>query len=135
MFDLDNIKSGEQLSEEQLKELFGHEDKESSLPENVTQGKAPAVSYNPVTGTFDVADAKIKELRAERDRLKIRNDPLAEKQRAIELGLEEMGISGEKIGKTGDSRTGNVTDEQKKIAESQVEDAKMLMAHYRNSGR
>lgn len=135
MFDLDSIKSRETLTEEQLKELFGHEDKESTFPENVTQGKAPALNYNPVTGAFDVADAKIKELRAKRDRLTIRNDPLAEKQRAIELGLEEIGISDEKMGKTGDSRTGKVTEEQKRIAESQVEDAKMLMSHYRNSGR
>lgn len=35
MFDLDNIKSGEQLSEEQLKDLLGNKEEkvESSLPE------------------------------------------------------------------------------------------------------
>lgn len=135
MFDLDNIKSGETLTEEQLKELFGYEDKESSLPENVTQGKAPAVNYNPVTGAFDVADAKIKELKEKRARLRGLNDPLANKETELKRGLEQIGLSAKDMGKTADSSTGKVSDKQRKIAESQIEDAKILMSHYRNSGR
>lgn len=64
---------------------------------------------------------KIKELRA---KLKSENnDPLEVKQIMMQRGLEEIGLSKEDLGKTGDSRSGEVTDKHKKIAASQVEDA------------
>lgn len=135
MFDLDSVKTGESLTEEQFKDLFGSENKESesALPENVAQGKAPAMAYNPETFTFEPVDAKIKELREKRNRQKRRNDPLEGKQREIELGLEQIGVPVEQMGKTGDARTGKVTDEHKKIADSQIEDAKAYMLAQRRS--
>ena len=131
MFDLDSIKNGEILTDEQLKELFAHEDKESDLPENVTQGKAPAMSYNPKTFTFEEVDAKIKELKEKRARLRGLNDPLANKETELKRGLEEIGLSAKDMGKTADSSTGKVSDKQRKIAESQIEDAKAFMLRKR----
>jgi len=138
MFDLDSIKSGEQMTEEQLKDLFEktEETSENALPENLAQGKEPAMSFNPVTMAFEPVDIKIKELREKRNRLKHQSDPLAEKEGEIKRGLEEIGLPAENMGKTGDSRTGKVTDEQKKVAESQTEDAKcMMLAEHRRRGR
>lgn len=65
---------------------------------------------------------KIAELRK---RLHTENvDPLAARQRLLENGLEEIGLSKDDLGKIGDSRTGEVSDKHKKVAESQAEDAK-----------
>lgn len=133
MFDLDSIKSGEPLSDEQLKDLLGKKEEkvESSLPENVDMGKEPALRYNPETATFEPVDDKIRGLREKRARLQIRNDPLASKQAELKQGLKDIGVQVGKMGKTGDSRTGEITDEHKKIAESQSEDAKDIMLRNR----
>ena len=46
-------------------------------------------------------------------------------------GLNNLEFSEKDIGKTGDSRTGEVSEKHKKIAQSQVEDAKSMMLRKR----
>ena len=68
---------------------------------------------------------KIKELRK---RLKDEHrDYLEDKQNFIANGLEEIGLSKENMGKTGNSQTGKISEKQKTIAKSQMEDAKDAM--------
>lgn len=67
-----------------------------------------------------------------RQRLKNENiDYLAAKQGAISNGLEEIGLSKEDMGKTGDSSTGEITEKDKRVAKSQIEDAKYTMLQRR----
>ena len=104
------------------------------------------MTFNPETATFDIADENIKKIRELRSRLKENNrDPLADKEHEMKLGLNEMEFSEEDkkqglnnlefsekdMGKTGDSRTGEVSEKHKKIARSQVEDAKSMMLQKR----
>lgn len=75
---------------------------------------------------------KIKELR---QRLKNENiDYLAARQGTISNGLEEIGLSKEDMGKTGESSTGKITEKHKTIAKSQIEDAKM-QCYKKNSSK
>lgn len=88
-------------------------------------GKSPRKKFNAEKCTFEYADENLQKLHDLRDKLRFSNrDPLADRQREIEHGLEEIRFKKSDMGKTGDSRTGEVTDRHKKIADSQVEDAK-----------
>ena len=88
-------------------------------------GKSPRKKFNAEKGTLEYADENLQKLQELRKKMHFSNrDPLTNRQREIELGLEEIGFEKSDMGKTGDSRTGEVTDRHKKIADSQVEDAK-----------
>lgn len=104
------------------------------------------MTFNPESMEFEVTDENIKKIRELRRRLKENNrDTLADKESEMKLGLNEMEFSEEDkkqglnnlefsekdIGKTGDSRTGEVSERHKKIAQSQVEDAKSMMLRKR----
>ncbi len=104
------------------------------------------MTFNPETGTFDIADENIKKIRELRSRLKENNrDSLADKEHEMKLGLNEMEFSEEDkkqglnnlefsekdMGKTGDSSTGEVSEKHKKVARSQMEDAKSMMLQKR----
>lgn len=60
----------------------------------------------------------------------------ADRQKLLENGLEEIGLSKDDLGKTGDPRSGEVSDKHKKTAESQTEDAKwsILQARQQRGG-
>ena len=91
----------------------------------IHRGKSPQQQFNAEKGTLEYADENLQKLQELRKKMHFSNrDPLADRQREIELGLEEIGFKKSDMGKTGDSRTGEVTDRHKKIADSQVEDAK-----------
>ncbi len=90
--------------------------------------------FNPVTGSFEYADKNLQKIHELRQRLHDKNrDPLEAKQSEMRQGLEDIGFSKENIGKTGDSRTGDVTEKHKAIADSQIEDAKAVMLRIRQS--
>lgn len=104
------------------------------------------MTFNPESMEFEVTDENIKKIRELRRRLKENNrDSLADKEHEMKLGLNEMEFSEEDkkqglnnlefsekdMGKTGDSRTREVSEKHKKIARSQVEDAKSMMLRKR----
>lgn len=89
---------------------------------------APAKKINLELGEEEYVDANLQKIRELRKRLKEESrDPLAAKQELLQRGLEEVGLSKNDLGKTGDSRTGEISDKHKKVANSQSEDAKWLM--------
>ncbi len=99
--------------------------------------KLPQRKFNPVTYEFYYADERLQKIAELRKRLHTENnDPLAARQRLLENGLEEIGLSKDDLGKTGDSRCGEVSDKHKKVAESQTEDAKwsILQAKQQRGG-
>lgn len=61
------------------------------------------------------------------------HDPLEMKQRKLAQGLRDRSFSENDMGKTGDSRTGQVTEKHRAIATSQSEDAKEIMLRRRLS--
>ena len=85
------------------------------------------------SGEAAYVDENLQKIRELRRRLKSRRDPLAYKQEISALGLEETGLSREDMGKTGDSRTGEVTERHRQAAESQIEDAKYAMREEREA--
>ena len=87
--------------------------------------KAPERRYNEKTGEFEYADESVRKLQELRSKLRY-GDPLENKQNCIRQGLEEVGLSGN-MGKTGDSKTGEITEKHKKTSDSQIEDAKEVM--------
>ncbi len=87
--------------------------------------KEPQKKFSFETGESYYADEKLQKIAELRKRLHTENnDSLAAHQRLLENGLEEIGLSKDDLGKTGDSRSGEVSDKHKKVAESQTEDAK-----------
>ena len=63
-----------------------------------------------------------------RKRIKDSNIDLLEfKSKSLSSGLEEIGLSKDDLGKTGNSRTGEITEKNRKIAANQTEDAKEIM--------
>lgn len=99
--------------------------------------KQPQKKFNFETGESYYADERLQKIAELRKRLYTENnDPLAARQRLLENGLEEIGLSKDDLGKTGDSRSGEVSDKHKKVAESQTEDAKwsILQAKQQRGG-
>ena len=99
--------------------------------------KQPQKKFNFETGESYYADERLQKIAELRKRLHTENnDPLAARQRLLENGLEEIGLSKDDLGKTGDSRSGEVSDKHKKVAESQTEDAKwsILQARQQRGG-
>lgn len=99
--------------------------------------KQPQKKFNFETGESYYADERLQKISELRKRLYTENnDPLAARQRLLENGLEEIALSKDDLGKTGDSRSGEVSDKHKKVAESQTEDAKwsILQAKQQRGG-
>lgn len=123
------------LSAYSLNPETGEFEKAAGTEETVQEtSKEPGKKFNFETGKFEYADSMLQKIAELRRRLKAENtDPLAAKQSELIIGLEDIGLSKEDLGKTGDSRTGEVSDKHRKVAESQAEDAKELMILARNS--
>ena len=99
--------------------------------------KKPVEKFDFNTGEAVYVDKNLQKIKELRQRLKNENiDYLAAKQGAISNGLEEIGLSKEDMGKTGDSSTGEITEKDKRVAKSQIEDAKYTMLQkIRSQGR
>lgn len=94
----------------------------------IENDKAPKMTFNPEEGVFSYADEHMRKLYEVRQKLHNTNrDPLAVKQEEMARGLEEIGLSRKDLGKTGNSRTGEVSEKHKKTAQSQIEDAKDII--------
>ena len=92
--------------------------------------KRPELDFNPETGLIEYADKNLQKIAELRKRIKDSNIDLLEfKSKSLSSGLEEIGLSKDNLGKTGNSITGEITEKNKEIAKSQTEDAKELMLH------
>ncbi len=118
--ELEAVPVTEESNEE--KKGFGAKDDILLSREN---DKQPQRKFNFETGEFYYANERLQKIAELRKRLHTENnDPLAARQKLLENGLEEIGLSKDDLGKTGDSRNGEVSDKHKKTAKSQTEDAK-----------
>ncbi len=85
----------------------------------------PAKKVSLELGEEQYVDDNLQKIKELRKRLKDEHrDYLEDKQNFIANGLEEIGLSKEDMGKTGNSQTGKISEKQKTIAKSQMEDAK-----------
>lgn len=101
---------------------------------SIKNDKAPEMTFNPEMGVFEYADKNMQKLHEVRQKLRSENpDYLALKQKEMSRGLEEIGLSREDLGKTGNSLTGEVTERHKKVTNSQIEDAKDMMLSRRRA--
>lgn len=88
----------------------------------------PAKKVNLELGEEQYVDDNLQKIKELRQRLKDEHrDYLEDKQNFIANGLEEIGLSKEDMGKTGNSQTRKISEKQKTIAKSQMEDAKDAM--------
>ncbi len=110
--------SEKQQSESKTKEYILHSENEHS----------PSKKVNLELGEEQYVDDNLQKIKELRERLKDEHrDYLEDKQNFIANGLEEIGLSKEDMGKTGNSQTGRISEKQKTIAKSQMEDAKDAM--------
>ena len=85
-------------------------------------------------GEEEYVDPRLQRIHELRKRMqKEHQDPLILKQNVVKQGLKEIGFSENDMGKTGDSRTGQVTEKHHAIAASQIDDAKQIMLQRRLS--
>ena len=112
--ELEAVPVTEESNEE--KKGFGAKDDILLSREN---DKEPQKKFSFETGESYYADEKLQKI-----------------AELLENGLEEIGLSKDDLGKTGDSRSGEVSDKHKKVAESQTEDAKwsILQAKQQRGG-
>lgn len=113
-------------------------EKESDCSEQDTNSfessKKPQMKFNHETLEFEYADENIQKIHDLRRRIQAQeHDPLEMKQIELAQGLRDIGFSEKDMGKTGDSRTGQVTERHRAIAASQIEDAKQVMLRRRLS--
>ncbi len=130
--ELEAVPVTEERDEE--KKGFGVKDDIQLSQEN---DKEPQKKFSFETGESYYADEKLQKIAELRKRLHTENnDPLAARQKLLENGLEEIGLPKNDLGKTGDSRSGEISDKHKKTAESQTEDAKwsILQARQQRGG-
>lgn len=108
-------KSEKQQSVSKSKEYILHSENEHS----------PSKKVSLELGEEQYVDDNLQKIKKLRKRLKDEHrDYLEDKQNFIANGLEEIGLSKEDMGKTGNSQTGEISEKHKKIARSQAEDAK-----------
>lgn len=124
--DWDNIKLDDLLLQE------GDNNVEDKIEDKFDQyGRLLNQNYDPLSSVKEPENLeqdtkqKIHDLR-QRIQAKER-DPLEMKQRKLAQGLRDRSFSENDMGKTGDSRTGQVTEKHRAIAASQIEDAKPLI--------
>ncbi len=126
-----NSKTGEFKYDDKLSQVDPEKNKADNVEKNIDDktdimSKKPKLAFNTKTGVFEYADENIRKIQEVRAKLRQDHDPLEVKQKYIEQGLDEVGLSGS-MGKTGDSKTGEITEKHKKTADSQIEDAKEEM--------
>ena len=110
--------SEKQQSVSKSKEYILHSENEHS----------PSKKVSLELGEEQYVDDNLQKIKELRKRLKDEHrDYLEDKQNFIANGLEEIGLSKEDMGKTGNSQTGKISEKQKTIAKSQMEDAKDAM--------
>ncbi len=110
--------SEKQQSVSKSKEYILHSENEHS----------PSKKVSLELGEEQYVDNNLQKIKELRKRLKDEHrDYLEDKQNFIANGLEEIGLSKENMGKTGNSQTGKISEKQKTIAKSQMEDAKDAM--------
>ena len=94
----------------------------------------PAKKVSLELGEEQYVDSNLQKIKELRQRLKEEHrDYLEDKQNFIANGLEEIGLSKEDMGKTGNSQTRKISEKQKTIAKSQMEDAKYAMLQRKKS--
>ena len=99
---------------------------------NIKDKKTPELDFNPETGLIEYADKNLQKIAELRKRMNDSHiDPLEFKAKSLSSGIEEIGLSKDDLGKTGNSRTGEITEKNRKIAASQTEDAKEAMLQKR----
>lgn len=92
--------------------------------ENINPHK-PEMQFNKKRSIFEYKNPALRKIAELRSRLKATgSDPLKGKEDRLKLGLEEIGLSADDLGKTGDSRTGEVSEKHKRVASSQIADYK-----------
>lgn len=107
---------------------FDDFEQQKSNQKRCDDNKKPELDFNPETGLIEYADKNLQKIAELRKRKKDSHiDPLEFKAKSLSSGLEEIGLSKDDLGKTGDSRTGEITEKNRKIAASQTEDAKEIM--------
>ena len=91
-------------------------------------GRRPLKKFNFETGEFSYADDNLQKIHEARKQQRSTNrDRLTDKQRLMEQGLEEIGLTKKDLGKTADPKTGQISDIHRQTAASQIEDAKEKM--------
>ena len=118
--------------------ILGSNDEEITIQtensNNFDRSKKPQMKFNPETLVFEYADETMQKIHNLRQKIQAKErDPLESKQKELAQGLNDIGFSTEDMGKTGDSRTGQVTEKHRAIAASQIEDAKQIMLQRRLS--
>ena len=93
-----------------------------------SENKHMPEKVNLELGEEQYVDDNLQKIRELRKKQKNENvDYLAGKQNFISRGLEEIDLSKNDMGKTGNSLTGTVSDKDKEVSDSQIEDAKFQM--------
>ena len=90
----------------------------------ITSSRKPEYIYNEKTGEFNYKNTEFQQKAETRRKHKLENqDYLEYKLKRIKKKLGYAGLDDD-IGKTGDSRTGEVSEKHKRVAEIQTETAK-----------
>lgn len=107
---------------------FDDFEQQKSNQKRCDDNKKPELDFNPETGLIEYTDKNLQKIAELRKRIKNNNiDPLELKAKSLSSGLEEIGLSRDDLGKTGNSITGEITEKNREIAKSQTEDAKEIM--------
>ena len=96
-----------------------------------TNDKTPLREFDCNTGEFEYTDPLLREKSDIRKTQKKVTDTLKLKQEGLKKHLKRANLNN-KMGKTGNSSTGEISAENKKIAKIQAEHAKIYIKRYRN---
>ena len=92
--------------------------------------KVPVREFDDRTGEFEYADPEIRKKSDVRKEHKKLTDELEHRRSGLEKHLSRAKL-GDKFGKTGDSLTGKVSDEDAMVAKIQQEHTKIYIRRYR----
>lgn len=110
----------------QKNNIKNNDDKNNTVLEKETNTSShkPEYIYNEKTGEFNYKNSEFQQKADMRHKRKLENkDYLEYKLKRIKKKLGYAGLEDD-MGKTGDSRTGEVSEKQKRVAEIQTETAK-----------
>ena len=93
--------------------------------------KAPLREFDDRTGEFEYADPSLREKTTLRKDQNTLTDTLKMKQQGLRKHLKRKNLE-DKMGKTGNSSTGEISEENKEVAKIQSEHAKIYIKRYRN---
>ncbi len=91
--------------------------------------KAPLREFDCNTGEFEYANPSLREKASLRKSQKEDKDTLELKQKGLKKHLKRENLE-YKFGKTGNSSTGKISEENKKVAKIQSEHAKIYIKRY-----